>query len=199
MTLTEISEAPTAASIFTEAHTAYVFTPELVGDEDLARIYELAKFTPTALNSQPLRITFVRTEAAKSRLLPLIGETNRAKSASAPVVAILAADTDFHEHLPVIAPQIEGARERLARNADNRAVMAKNNAWLQAGGFILAVRAAGLDAGPMGGINAAGIDAEFFDGTPLRTFMVVNIGHVAADGAFPRSPRLGFDEAVTLA
>ena len=199
MTLTEISEAPTAASIFTEAHTAYVFTPELVGDEDLARIYELAKFTPTALNSQPLRITFVRTEAAKSRLLPLIGETNRAKSASAPVVAILAADTDFHEHLPVIAPQLEGARERFARNADNRAVMAKNNARLQAGGFILAVRAAGLDAGPMGGINAAGIDAKFFDGTPLRTFMVVNIGHVAADGAFPRSPRLGFDEAVTLA
>ena len=199
MTLSELSEAPTAASIFTEAHTAYLFTPELVGDDDLARIYELAKFTPTALASQPLRITFVRTEAAKARLLPLIAEANRAKSASAPVVAILAADTDFHEHLPVIAPQLEGARERFARNADNRAVMAKNNARLQAGGFILAVRAAGLDAGPMGGINAAGIDAEFFDGTPLRTFMVVNIGHVAADGAFPRSPRLGFDEAVTLA
>jgi len=199
MTLSELTEAPTAASIFTEMHTAYMFGPELVSDDDLARIYELSKFTPTAINSQPLRITFVRTPEAKARLLPLLAETNRAKSASAPVVAILSADTDFHEHLPVIAPQMEGARERFAKNPENRSVMASNNAWLQAGGFILAVRAAGLDAGPMGGINAAGIDAEFFPGTALRTFMVVNIGHVAVDGAFPRNPRLGFDEAVTLA
>ena len=199
MTLSELTETPTAASIFTEMHTAYMFGPELVSDDDLARIYELSKFTPTAINSQPLRITFVRTPEAKARLLPLLAETNRAKSASAPVVAILSADTDFHEHLPVIAPQMEGARERFAKNPENRSVMASNNAWLQAGGFILAVRAAGLDAGPMGGINAAGIDAEFFPGTALRTFMVVNIGHVAADGAFPRNPRLGFDEAVTLA
>jgi len=172
MTLSELTEAPTAASIFTDAHTAYLFTPEAVGDADLARIYELAKFTPTALNSQPLRITFVRTDAAKARLLPLLSESNRAKSASAPVVA---------------------------KNAEGRTAMAMNNAWLQAGGFILAVRAAGFDAGPMGGINAPGIDAEFFAGTPLRTFMVVNIGHVAEDGAFPRNPRLGFDQAVTLA
>ena len=199
MTLSDLTGPPTAASIFTEAHTAYLFTPELVGDEDLARIYELSKFVPTAINSQPLRITFVRTEGAKARLLPLLAETNRAKSASAPVVAILAADTDFHEHLPVIAPQVEGARERFAKSADKRAEMARNNAWLQAGGFILAVRAAGLDAGPMCGINTAGIDAEFFAGMPLRTFMVVNIGHVAVDGSLPRSPRLGFDQAVTLA
>lgn len=199
MTLSELTEAPTAASIFTEAHTAYLFTPEPVGDADLARIYELARFTPTALNSQPLRITFVRTEAAKARLLPLLSESNRAKSASAPVVAILAADTDFHEHLPVISPQMEGARERFAKNAEGRTAMAMNNAWLQAGGFIFAVRAAGFDAGPMGGINAAGIDAEFFAGTARRTFMVVNIGHVAEGGAFPRNPRLGFDQAVTLA
>ncbi|MCB0912010.1 MAG: malonic semialdehyde reductase [Propionibacteriaceae bacterium] len=180
-------------------HTAYRFTPEPVTDEQLARIYELAKFTPTALNSQPLRITFVRTEAARARLLPLLAEGNRAKSASAPVVAILAADTDFHEHLPVVNPQSAGARERFAANAEHRRAMATNNAWLAAGGFILAVRAIGLDAGPMGGIDTAGIDAEFFSGTSLRTIMVVNIGHVAEDGAFPRNPRLGFDQAVTLA
>jgi 3-hydroxypropanoate dehydrogenase len=141
----------------------------------------------------------VRSPEAKARLLPLLSEMNRAKSASAPVVAILAADTDFHEHLPVVNPQMEGARERFAKNPENRAGMAVNNAWLQAGGFILAVRAVGLDAGPMGGINAAGIDAEFFAGSALRTIMVVNIGHVSDDGVFPRNPRLGFDEAVTLA
>lgn len=198
MTTENIAPLRTAESIFTDKHTAYRFTPEAVTDEQLARIYELAKYTPTALNSQPLRITFVRSEAARARLLPLLAEGNRAKSASAPVVAILAADTDFHVHLPVVNPQSQGARERFASNDELRRAMATNNAWLAAGGFILAVRAIGLDAGPMGGINAAGIDAEFFAGTSLRTIMVVNIGHVADDGAFPRNPRLGFDQAVSL-
>lgn len=199
MTLPDLRNDLSATRIFTDMHTAYRFTPDPVSDEELAAIYELAKFTPTALNSQPLRVTFVRTAEAKERLLPLLAESNRAKSASAPVVAILAADTDFHEHLPVVAPQHAGARERFAANADQRHSMAVNNAWLQAGGFILAVRAEGLDAGPMGGINTAGIDEEFFPGTSLRTIMVVNIGHVAPDGSFPRNPRLGFDQAVTLA
>ncbi len=199
MTLPNLDQTPTAASIFTDMHTAYRFGPEPVSDEELAKVYELAKFTPTALNSQPLRITFVRTEEAKARLLPLLAETNQPKAASAPVVAILAADTDFHENLPVVNPQSQGARERFAANDEHRRSMALNNAWLQAGGFILAVRAAGLDAGPMGGIDTAGIDREFFAGTPLRTIMVVNIGHAAPDGTFPRNPRLGFDQAVTLA
>jgi len=61
------------------------------------------------------------------------------------------------------------------------------------------VRAAGLDAGPMGGVDLSGIDREFFAGTSLRTFMVVNIGHAAEDGTFPRNPRLTFDQAVALA
>ena len=188
----------TAESIFTDAHTAYRFTSDEVSDAELARIYDLAKFAPTAMNSQPLRITFVRTAEAKERLLPLLGAGNRAKAASAPVVAILAADTEFHEHLPTLAPQNPGARDGLAADAGRRESMARNNAWLQSGAFILAVRAAGLDAGPMGGIDAAGIDREFLADTPLRTFLVVNIGHAAPDGTFPRNPRLGFDQAVTL-
>ena len=199
MTLTAEAASISADSIFADMHTAYRFTSEPVNDEELARINELPKITPTALNTQPLRITLVRTPEPKARLLPLLNPTIRPKSESAPVVAILAADTDFHEHLPVLNPQNAGVRESLAENAERRAVMATNNAWLQAGGFILAVRAAGLDAGPMGGLNAAAVDAEFFPGTALRTLLVVNIGHVAPDGNFPRNPRLGFDQAVTLA
>ena len=42
------------------------------------------------------------------------------------------------------------------------------------------------------------IDAEFFPNSSLRTFLVVNIGRAADDGQFPRNPRLGFDEAITL-
>lgn len=187
-----------AENIFTEQHTAYRFDGAPVSDEELQKIYDLAKFTPSAMNGQPLRVVFVRSPEAKSRLIPLLAEGNRAKSESAPVVAILAADIDFHVHLPVTNPQMEGAKEWLDSDPDTRAAIANNNAWLQTGGFILAVRAAGLDAGPMTGFDNAGVDAEFFAGTSLRSLVVVNVGHVAEGGSFPRNPRLGFDQAVTL-
>ena len=195
---TERTTTAPATAIFTDAHTAYRFSEAPVSDAELAEIYDLAKFTPSAMNAQPLRITYVRSAEAKARLLPLLGGNNRDKSASAPVVAILAADTDFHEHLPVVNPQSVGVKDALAANDERRVQMAKNNAWLQAGGFILAVRAAGLDAGPMGGFDAVGVDAEFFSGTALKSILIVNIGHAADGGTFPRNPRLGFDQAVTL-
>ena len=52
----------------------------------------------------------------------------------------------------------------------------------------------GLDAGPMGGVDTVGLDREFFEGTSLRSFMVVNIGHAAAGASSraipsPRAPR----------
>lgn len=40
-----------------------------------------------------------------------------------------------------------------------RAEVGKNNAWLQSGIFIMAVRAVGLSAGPMRGFDAASVDA----------------------------------------
>jgi 3-hydroxypropanoate dehydrogenase len=60
----------TAALLFRDAHTAYAFTDQPVTDEQLAAIYDLVRHAPTAMNSQPLRITYIRSEAAKERLLP---------------------------------------------------------------------------------------------------------------------------------
>lgn len=198
MTTSTQLENAAAQHIFHSAHTAYRFTDEPVSDEQLHTIYDLSKFAPTAINAQPLRVTFIRTPEAKARLLPLLSPGNRAKSESAPVTAILAADTNFHEQLPKVAPQSAGARENFASNEQARTAFATNNAWLQAGAFILAIRAAGLDAGPMGGFDAAGIDKEFFAGTALKSILVVNIGVGAEDGFFPRNPRLDFEEATTL-
>jgi hypothetical protein len=50
----------------------------------------------------------------------------------------------------------------------------------------------------MAGFDTAGVDEAFFSGTPLRSFLIVNIGHAAPDGTFPRNPRLDFEQAVTL-
>ena len=183
--------------LFRGAHTAYAFTDEPVHDAELAEIYDLVRHAPTAMNSQPLRVTFVRTAAAKERLLPHVAEGNRAKLATAPVVAILAADLDFHENLQRVMPHAPNAKDLFADDT-HRERTARFNATLQAGYFILAVRAAGLDAGPMGGFDTIGVDQEFLGGTAQKSFLLVNIGHVAESGTFPRSPRLEHDEAITL-
>ncbi len=155
-------DAASADLVFRQARTAYRFTEEPVTDEQLELLADLMRFPPTGNNVQPLRVVLVSSAEAKARLLPYLAEGNRAKSESAPVVAILAVDTDFHETLPRVAPHARGARERFAADPAGRAETARFNATLQAGYFILAARAAGLDAGPMGGFDRAGVDEEFF-------------------------------------
>ena len=46
----------------------------------LDEIYDLVRYGPSAMNSQPLRVTFIRSAEAKARLLPLLSPGNRAKS-----------------------------------------------------------------------------------------------------------------------
>lgn len=190
-------DAAAKDALFHDAHSAFKFDDVEVTDEQLRELYALTRLAPTAVNSTPLRIVYVRSAEAKARLLPHLAEGNRAKSESASVVAILAADLDFLDHLGRLAPHISDPTKIFP---DEEAVeqAAMFNAALQAGAFIIAVRTLGLDAGPMNGIDTAGIDAEFLDDSSWRSFMVVNIGRAAADGTRPRGARLEFDEAVSI-
>ncbi|ACZ85966.1 malonic semialdehyde reductase [Streptosporangium roseum] len=181
--------------LFREARTANTFTDEPVGDEQMRAIYDLVKYAPTAMNQQPLRVLLVRGTEARERLVGLMSPGNRAKTAAAPLVAILAADLDFHEELPKVFPHFAGAKDLFADEAA-RARSARFNATLQVGYFILGVRAAGLAAGPMAGYDAAGIDKEFFDGDHT-VLAVVNIGRPGENAWFDRLPRLAYDEVVT--
>lgn len=181
--------------LFTDAHTTYSFTDETVTDAELTSIYDLVKFAPTPMNSQALRVHFVRTPQGKERLLPLLDEGNRVKSASAAAVAILAFDTDFNEFLPEHFPQVPNARD-IYQDPEKRIASAREIATLQAGYFILAVRTVGLDAGPMAGFDRAGVDAEFFSGSSWRSLYLVNIGYSDPQGQRPRNPRLSAERAV---
>ncbi|RKT83534.1 hypothetical protein/3-hydroxypropanoate dehydrogenase [Saccharopolyspora antimicrobica] len=183
--------------LFREARTANAFTDEPVSDEQVQAIYDLVKWAPTSMNQQPLRIVLVRSDEGKRRLLPHLMEGNRGKSEKAPLVALLAADTDFHENLPRVFPPNPNAKDIFADD-DFREKNAKLNASLQIAYFILGVRAAGLAAGPMTGFDAAGINAEFFPGGKQQVLVAVNIGKPAAEGAwFDRLPRLDYSEVVT--
>ncbi|CCK27724.1 putative NADH dehydrogenase/NAD(P)H nitroreductase [Streptomyces davaonensis JCM 4913] len=181
--------------LFREARTANTFTEEPVTEEQVQAIYDLVKFGPTAFNQSPLRVTLVRSAEARERLVQHMAEGNQAKTSTAPLVAILSADNEFHEELPQLFPHFPQAKDAFFAERPVREGSATLNAALQAAYFIIGVRAAGLAAGPMTGLDFEGVRKEFLDDdhTPL---MVVNIGKPGEDAWFPRSPRLSYDEVV---
>jgi 3-hydroxypropanoate dehydrogenase len=182
--------------LFRDARTANAFSDEPVSEEQVAAIYDLVKYAPTSMNIQPLRILIVRSREARERLVEHMSDGNKAKTLSAPLVAVLAYDPEFHEHLPSQFPHFEGA-QNVFKGKDHRFGAATLNASLQVGYFILGVRAAGLAAGPMTGFDAGAIDKEFFADSGYKTLVVVNIGKPGENAWFPRNPRLEQDLVVT--
>jgi 3-hydroxypropanoate dehydrogenase len=185
--------------LFREARTANTFSDEPVSLDQVREVFELVKYGPTMMNIQPMRLLLVEQGPGRDRLLPLIAEGNRAKTATAPVVAVVAADVDFHTSLAAHFPHKPDAGDMFAGDADSRAQIARYNTALQTGYFIVGIRAAGLAAGPMGGFDAAGIDEEFFAGTSWRTQLVINIGHPGENAWFDRLPRISADDAIRTA
>ncbi|MFJ2864778.1 malonic semialdehyde reductase [Kitasatospora sp. NPDC087314] len=183
--------------LFREARTANTFTDEPVTEEQVQAIYDLVKYGPTAFNQQPLRVVLVRSTEGRERLVQHLADGNKAKTAAAPLVAILAADNEFHEELPSQFPHFPQAKDVFFAERSVRERSATLNGALQAAYFIIGVRAAGLAAGPMTGYDAEGINKEFFGDGEHSVLAVVNIGKPGDDAWFPRSPRLEYDQVVT--
>ncbi|HEX5683046.1 MAG TPA: malonic semialdehyde reductase [Ideonella sp.] len=189
----------TTEALFTEARTARGYLPAEVPDATLQAIYELMKFGPTSGNCTPLRIVFVRTAEARDRLVPCMDPgSNQAKVRAAPVTAILGTDLAFPEKLPRLFPSAD-APSWYAGNPAKTTDAAIHNAHIQVGYFIIAARALGLDAGPMGGFDGGAVDAAFWPSTPKRSIVICTLGHGDASRLHPRDPRLAFDEACSLA
>ena len=183
--------------MFRTARTYNAFTGE-VPDETLHQLYGLLKFGPTEANSTPARIVFVKSEAAKAKLGPALSEGNYKKTLAAPCVAIVGYDMRFFDKLPVLFPHTDAKPWFEHREQDNLAWVAMRSSSLQTAYLILAARALGLDCGPMTGFDNAKVDEAFFAGTPIRSNILVNLGQGDPASIFPRSPRLGFDEACRI-
>lgn len=184
--------------LFREARTANTFTDEPVTTEQVREVFELVKFGPTAMNNQPMRLLLVEQGEGRDRLVQHMGGSNAAKTAAAPMVAVVAADTDFHDRLDQHFPVLPNARENFLDD-DGRIQQAVYNTALQTGYFILGLRAAGLSSGPMAGFDRAGVDAEFFADSAWRAQLVVTIGHPGPDAWFDRLPRISADDAIRTA
>jgi len=184
--------------LFTEARPQNGYQPGAVSDDTLRQIYELMKWGPTAANSGPARLIFVRSPAAKDKLLGCVSPGNVNKVREAPVTVIVGMDLDFHEQLPKLFPHVD-ARAWFANDAAKRAESAMRNSSLQGGYLILAARALGLDCGPMSGFDHTKIDAAFWAGSSVKTNFICALGRGDPAKVFQRNPRLSFEEACQLA
>ena len=184
--------------LFREArtHNGWLATP--VPHKLLEEAVDLAKLGPTAVNASPFRVVFVETEEAKARLRPALSPGNVDKTMAAPVTAIVGHDLAFYDHLPRLFPHAD-VRPMFADNEAVAAHTAAQNGTLQLAYLILALRALGLDTGPMGGFDRDKVDAAFFAGTTIRSNVLVNIGYGDHGKLFPRSPRLDFHEIASYA
>lgn len=189
---------PALDQLFRTAHTHTRFLAKPVPEALLHQAWDLARMGPTAVNAQPMRVVFVQSPEAKALLKPALAPGNVDKTMAAPVTAIIASDHEFYERLPTLFPQAD-ARSWYVGNDALIAETAFRNATLQGAYLLLALRALGLDCGPMSGFDNAKVDAAFFAGTAVKSNFLINIGYGDAAGVYPRNPRLDFDEACRIA
>lgn len=186
------------AQLFTAARSFGEWQDETLDDDVFRRIFELMKWGPTTSNSNPARFVFIRSQAGKARLRPLLSPGNVDKAMSAPCTVIVAWDDRFYDKMPQLFPSRD-VRSVFAGKDELIAETAFRSSTLQGAYFMLAARALGLDCGPMSGFDRAGVDAAFLAGRNWRSNFLCNIGHGKPEGLFPRNPRLEFEQACELA
>ena len=192
-------DAKALDTIFRQARTHNAISGP-VTDAQLRELYDLMKWGPTTMNTQPGRIVFVRSKEAKEKLRPALSPGNLDKTMAAPVTAIIAYDLMFYENLPKTFPHrpdaINGFKGDDKKAGNEKAAF--RNGSLQGAYFIIAARALGLDCGPMSGFDNAKVDAAFFADGRWKSNFLVNIGKGDPAKVMPRNPRLDFEEACRI-
>ncbi|WP_421707901.1 malonic semialdehyde reductase [Algihabitans sp.] len=191
--MTDILSDDSLDRLFRNARTHNAWRDEPVSTVLLQAIYDLAKMAPTSANCQPMRLLFVTTPEAKARLKPHLSEGNRDKTMAAPVTAIVGHDLEFYEELPRLFPHTD-ARSWFTGDDAKIADTAFRNGSLQGAYLMIAARALGLDVGPMSGFDNAGVDAEFFAETSIKSNFLCNLGYGDPEKLHERSPRPDFDD-----
>lgn len=194
----DISLQPMIKKIFTEGRTHNAWLDRPVDDALLTEVYHLMKWGPTSVNCCPLRIVFVKSKEGKEKLRPCLAPANVDKTMAAPVVALLAQDMKFYEHLAKLFPHAD-ARPWFEGNPPLVQETAIRNSSLQAAYFMMAARAAGLDCGPMSGFDTEKVNEAFFKDTSFKINMLCNLGYGDAAQLYPRSPRFEFQDVCRFA
>ena len=183
--------------LFFQAHSYNQFTDQAVSEETIEQLYDLLKWGPTSMNTQPARYLFLRTPEAREQLLPALMDSNAEKTRQAPLTVIIASDTEFYEHLPTQFKAYDAAPMFRENNALAEATAFRNSS-LQGAYLMLAARALGLDAGAMSGFDPEAVNKTFFPDGKWKVNFIVNLGYGAEGGHHPRGDRLSFEQAAQI-
>ncbi len=189
--------ATALAQLFTEARTHHNWTTKPVSDEQIRELYETLKWGPTAVNANPARFLFIKSQSEKEKLLPALMGSNVQQVKDAPLVVVIAHDEKFYDHLPTLFPAYD-MRATFESNSQMAQSTAFRNSTLQGAYLILAARALGLDAGPMSGFDNAKLDEIFFKGTTWKSNFIATLGFGEHSKVYPRGARLSFDQAAKI-
>jgi 3-hydroxypropanoate dehydrogenase len=186
-------EEKARSQLFGEARTFSRWQQRDVPDEVIEAALSAALLGPTSGNCEPMRVVLVKSAEGKERLLPCVSSGNSEKVRTAPVTAIVAYDREFYEHLPRLFPHTD-AKSWFTSNEALATETAFRNSSLQGAYFIMALRAHGLDCGPMSGFNPAAVDEAFFPDGKYKVNFLLNIGYGDRGALHPRPPRLEVGE-----
>lgn len=198
-TLMGDSHEDTLRAVFLDARTHFAWQDRGVSDDLLREIWDVARMGPTSTNGSPMRVVFVKTKAAKERLLKGLKPGNVDKTMAAPVTAITGFDLDFFECFDRLAPYATNRISAYREDPDLAYRAAFRNATLQAAYFMIVARAKGLDCGPMSGFLHDVVDEEFFSNTNIKSNFLINLGYGDPSVLFPRQYRFAFNEACRIA
>ena len=183
--------------IFIDTVTTYNYSDKVVDDDVLKELYELTKWSPTSFNCSPLRLVFLKSQEAKDRIDPYLMDSNKVSVKKAPICVIIGMDIKFFTDLPKNF-KAEDAKVFFENNEELAHSTAFRNSSLQAGYFLKAVNALGLDAGPMSGFDNKGVDNEFFKDTSIQSNFLCTLGYGIEPKGHPRGARYKFYEVAKI-
>ncbi len=198
---TQFALPPDACSLlFLEARSNVNFADRPVPTDAVRDVWDLVKWGPTGNNAAPLRLLVAESADARAALIANANEGNRAKLENAPLLVIAARDERYHDAFDITGAGSASTFKRLEDDPAARTRLSHSGAMLQAGYFIVGLRAAGLAVRPYGGFDKAGMDAALLEGTSWKSEVLFGIGYPTPDdhGAGERRGRLSAEQAVKV-
>lgn len=184
--------------LFVEARSNVNFMDREVSPDVIREAFDLVKWAPTGNNSVPMRVAIASSPEARAAVIAAAVAGNRPKLEQAPLLLVVARDERFHDYFDTTAPGSQAVAARLEEVPEERALRAERGTWLQAGYFIIGLRAAGLAVRPYGGFDDAAVNEALFAASPWRAQVLMGVGYPTDNhGAGPRKGRVGSELAVT--
>lgn len=152
-----------------------------IDDETIEKLKEIIRLSPSSINSQPWKFTFVSDEKVKSELAEFsYNNKHKVLDASHVVVFSVIKDVDSFENnkLTLLPEGATAYYNRMLKPRGDEQVMTWliSQVYLSLGFFLSATASLGIDSTPMEGIQAEAYD-QVLENDDYMTLFAVAIGY----------------------